>query len=178
MKAELMRYRNDSRSFYLAIIGLALNACFLMWTYSSPGITCQDMFGKIIGFDILFNIMYLLIAFLTAEKVKTYSLNWCWTALVLGLLQLPRILMPIKLFINAKAGNLNLLTLLVKGAQRLNVEAWTSAGIQSVSNVIWLIGGLVFVIGSSVAMILCCVSSNRSSIKLDKYLKEIKAKGV
>ncbi len=178
MKAELMRYRNDSRSYMFALLGLALNACFLMWVYSAPGVTCKDMFGKIIGIDILFNIVYLLVAFLTAEKVKTYALNWCWVSLGLGILQIPRILLPISLYTNANDGNLRLLTLLVKGAQRLNVESWTSAGIQNVANVVWLVGALAFVCGSAICMLLCCFTSRRSSTTLDAYLKEIKAKGV
>lgn len=97
MKAELMRYRNDSLSFFMNIIGLSLDACFLMMIYSSRGVPANDRFGSVIGIDILFNIVFLLAAFLTAEKVKTYSLNWCWVSLALGILQVPRILLPISL---------------------------------------------------------------------------------
>ncbi|MBQ2716992.1 MAG: hypothetical protein IJF75_00130 [Clostridia bacterium] len=147
MRAELMRYRNDTLSYLLTLAGLALDACFLMFLYSSPNVRCEDMYGKIVGLDIFFNIIFLLIAFLTAEKVKTYSLNWCWSCLVLGLLQLPRILLPISLF----------------GAKQLTVGK--------------LIFLLVCLIGSCACLVCACVFSYLKSHKLDKHLKEISNKG-
>ena len=147
MRAELMRYRNDTLSYLLTLAGLAFDACLLMLLYSAPGITCTDMYGKIIGMDILFNIIFLLVAFLTAEKVKTYTLNWCWSCLVLGALQLPRMLLPISLFT----------------ASQLTLGKFIFA--------------LIFVIGSSVCLILACVFSYLKSHKLDKHLKEISNKG-
>lgn len=97
MRAELMRYRNDSLSYLLTLLGLAFNAVLLIVIYSTKEIQCNDNFGFIIGVDTIFNIVFLLMSFYAAEKVKTYSKNWCWTCLVLGVLQLPRLLFPIAL---------------------------------------------------------------------------------
>ncbi len=144
MRAELMRYRNDSLSYGLALLGLALNACYLMFLYSAPGVKLTDDYGVIVGIDTIFNIIYLLIAFLVAEKVKTYTLNWCWPSLVLGIMQIPRILFPIA----------------------LSAQGQLETG----RNILLI----VFLVLSSVCMIACCATSFIKSNKLHAHLKTIK----
>ena len=129
MKPEIMRYKNDSISFYMAIIGLALDAVFLIALYSNPPIALKDKFGLIFGTDTIYNIVFMLIAFYTAEKVKTYALNWCYVSGAMGILQLPRILLCTSL---ASAEQLNgfrlvfCILLLVFSAIALIVGAFTS----------------------------------------------------
>ncbi len=146
MKAELMRYRNEKLAYYLCLFGLVFDVCYLIGLYSASGVTAKDSFGKVIGIDILFNIMFMLIAFLTAEKIKTYTLNWCFVALGLGVLQLPRILLPIKLFQAAQLGTASFVLL------------------------------VIFLLLSAASLIASCVLSFINSHKLDNYLKEINAK--
>lgn len=143
MKAELMRYRNDSRSYALVLLGLALDAVYLMLLYSTRGIVASDKFGFPLGIDILFNIVFLLAAFLTAEKIKTYTLNWCWVSLALGVLQIPRIFFPIAF----------------KGAGQLVGGRFAFA--------------LILILGSAALLIGGCVLSFINSRKLNAYLKQI-----
>lgn len=147
MKTELMRYRNDSLSYYLNLLGLCFNALFFMLLYSAKNIRANDMYGKFIGFDILFNIVYLLVAFLTAEKSKAYTLNWCWVSLALGVLQIPRLLFPLE-FYNAGQLDIGLCITLMS-----------------------------FIVISAVSFVLACVSSYVKSNKLDKYIKETEKVG-
>ncbi len=151
MKVELMRYRNDSQSYFLVLGGLALDALYLMVTYSSANIKMIDStgvfsrIGLVGGIDIMYHIIFMLFAFLTAEKVKTYTLNWGFVSLGLGILQIPRILFPIKL-------------------ASMNPPQASTIG---------LITSIILVLGSAVMLIVGCYFSITKSRKLDKHLKEV-----
>lgn len=144
MRAELMRYRNDSISYYLTLLGLALDAVYLMLLYSSAGIPANDEFGFIIGVDTIYNIVFMLMAFYAAEKVKTYSMNWCFVSGGLGVLQIPRILLPV-------AFN--------------NAQQLVGAG---------YIASIILLGVSAVSMMLACYTSFVKSRRLNGYLKELK----
>lgn len=149
MKVELMRYRNDSKSYYFVLAGLALDAVYLMVMYSSAALKLVSGtftgIGVVSGIDILYHIVFLLFAFLTAEKVKTYTLNWGFVSLGLGVLQLPRILFPIKLY-------------LLEPAQLSTIS---------------MVSSIILLVLSAGLMIAGCYFSITNSRKLDKYLKEI-----
>ena len=87
MKVELMRYKNDSLSFYMNILAIAFNVVFLICIMANLSITAD----WIIGVDVLVNILFMLFAFLTAEKVKAYLPKWCCLSLVLAAVQIVRI---------------------------------------------------------------------------------------
>ncbi len=86
MKVELMRYRNDSLSFYMNILAIAFNVVFLIAIMANLSITAN----WIIGVDVLVNILFMLFAFLTAEKVKAYLPKWCYLSIVLAVVQVVR----------------------------------------------------------------------------------------
>ena len=87
MKVELMRYKNDSLSFYMNILAIVFNVVFLICIMANLSITAN----YVIGIDALVNIIFMLFAFLTAEKVKAYLPKWCFVSLVLAVVQLVRI---------------------------------------------------------------------------------------
>lgn len=87
MKVELMRYRNDSLSFYMNILAIAFNVVFLIAIMANLSITAN----AILGVDVLVNILFMLFAFLTAEKVKAYLPKWCYLSIVLSVVQIVRI---------------------------------------------------------------------------------------
>lgn len=87
MKVELMRYRNDSLSFYMNILAIVFNIIFLICVMANLNIVAD----YIIGIDALVNILFMLFAFLTAEKVKAYLPNWCFVSLALAAVQIARI---------------------------------------------------------------------------------------
>ena len=87
MKVELMRYRNDSLSFYMNILAIAFNVVFLICIMANLSITANF----VIGVDVLVNILFMLFAFLTAEKVKAYMPNWCYLSIGLACAQIVRL---------------------------------------------------------------------------------------
>ena len=82
-----MRYKNDSLSFYMNILAIVFNIIFLICIMANLNITAN----LVIGIDALVNIIFMLFAFLTAEKVKAYLPKWCFVSLVLAVLQLVRV---------------------------------------------------------------------------------------
>ncbi len=87
MKVELMRYRNDSLSFYMNILAIVFNIVFLICIMANLSIVAN----YVVGIDALVNIIFMLFAFLTAEKVKAYLPKWCFVSLVLAVVQVARI---------------------------------------------------------------------------------------
>lgn len=95
INVERMRYKNDSVSFFLCMVGLIFNIIQFIQIYANCYL--QTMTGKAgfnyvdIGIDILYNIVFMLVVFYMAEEMKTYHRNWAIVALVIGVLQLFRI---------------------------------------------------------------------------------------
>ncbi len=102
-----MRYKNDSLSFYMNILAIVFNIIFLICIMANLSITAN----YVIGIDALVNIIFMLFAFLTAEKVKAYLPKWCFVSLVLAVVQLVRIFVVIVPF--AGTGELNGFTLVL-----------------------------------------------------------------
>ena len=95
INVERMRYKNDSLSFWMCIFGLVFNVIQFIQIYANCYL--QTLTGKegfnywIIGVDILYNILLILIAFYMAEELKTYHIRWTAAALIVGILQIVRI---------------------------------------------------------------------------------------
>lgn len=87
MKVELMRYKNDSLSFYMNILAIVFNVVFLLCIMANLSITGN----YITGIDALVNIVFMLFAFLTAEKVKAYLPKWGFVSAGLAVVQVARI---------------------------------------------------------------------------------------
>ena len=85
---EKMKYKKDKSSANLAIIGLALNVIYFFTMYKNNN---NYYFNLSIGMSVLYNLVFMLAAFLTSEKLKAYEKAFSYTAIVLGVLQLVRI---------------------------------------------------------------------------------------
>ena len=72
IKADKMRYQNNSSAYWLVLLGMAISvhALFSIITPKAvvPGLTT--------AVEILVNIVLLLFTFLAAEKCKTYNRDW------------------------------------------------------------------------------------------------------
>jgi len=69
------------------ILAIVFNVVFLISIMANLSINANF----IIGLDVLINILFMLFAFLTAEKVKAYLPKWCYLSLVLAAVQIVRI---------------------------------------------------------------------------------------
>ena len=85
---EKMKYKKDKSSANLAIIGLALNVVYFLIMYKNNN---NYYFDLMIGISVLYNLVFMLTAFLTSEKLKAYDKTFGIVAIIIGVLQLVRI---------------------------------------------------------------------------------------
>ena len=175
MKVELMRYRNDKVSFWMNILAIIFNLVFMVVFFSNRAHIVDpsdpDKFltiigvkagydkawgGANVGIDILYCIIFMLFAFLTAEKVKSYALNWCFVSAVLGALQVLRIYIVVLPFHAQEHA-------LADGTLQLGGASFYIA--------------LISLVASAIVLFIGTYTSFVNSHKLDKYVKELNESG-
>ena len=134
-----MRYQTDKRSSSLCILAIVFNVIYFLSLYSNNNLNPDFS----MGLDVLYNILFMLFAFLASEKVKTYTKSWALPTIIGGCLQFARIMwMP---------------------AHYLKAETLTHDK--------WLI--LVIALAASgVCLILAGISCYSNSSLLEKYLEK------
>ena len=87
IQTDIMRYKNNSASFWLCILAIVLDSVMFIMIYKNkdcvPGVTA--------GLDLIVNVIFLLAVFLIAEKTKAYSKKAAYGAIVVGVVQIARI---------------------------------------------------------------------------------------
>jgi len=89
IKKDRLRYTKNKLSANLAYLGILFDVLYFVSIYSSDVDTYY--YNISIGFSVLYNLVFLLIAFLSSEGVKSYKLNYSYFIIVVGLLQFVRI---------------------------------------------------------------------------------------
>ncbi len=89
-KAEMMRYRPNKFGFWMCILAIILQCFSFIFVYH-----CLQLSKSVIkantGIDIIVNIIFLLFAFLTAEKLKAYDVKWGYIAIAIGVVNTIRV---------------------------------------------------------------------------------------
>lgn len=90
IKKDRLRYTKNKFSANLAYLAILFDVLYFVSIYSSD----VDVwyYNIMIGFSVLYNLVFLLVAFLSSEGVKNYKLNYSWAIIVIGVLQFARIL--------------------------------------------------------------------------------------
>lgn len=87
IQTDIMRYKNNSLSFWLCILAIVLNVIMFIMIYRNkncvPGVTA--------GLDLIVNVIFLLAVFLISEKSKAYNKKAAYSAIVVGVIQIARI---------------------------------------------------------------------------------------
>lgn len=89
IRYDRMRYTNDTLSSGLVLLAIVLDALYFVSVYQSDVSTYY--YTWVIGASIIYNLLFLLIAFLASEGVKNRKGGYTVTLIVLGLLQIVRI---------------------------------------------------------------------------------------
>lgn len=90
---QLLRYRNNSISFWLCMLAILFNVLAFLKIYEKA--SCTPDF--ILGIDVVINILVLLGCFVCAEEVKAYRKNFAYFSFVIAVLQIARIfIVPLK----------------------------------------------------------------------------------
>ena len=89
IKTDRMRYTKDKFSADLILAAIVLDALYFVSIYQSD--VSNWYYNWVIGASIIFNLLFLLIAFLASEGVKSRKTGFTVPLLVLGVMQIVRI---------------------------------------------------------------------------------------
>ena len=89
IKRDRMRYAKNKLSSRLALLAIAFNVLFFVSIYKSDVGTYY--YTMTIGASVVYNLVFMLIAFLCSEGVKNYKCSYSFVLLALSALQIVRI---------------------------------------------------------------------------------------
>ena len=90
IKKDRLRYTKNKLSANLAYVAILFDVLYFVSIYSSDVDTYY--YTMTIGFSVLYNLVFLLTAFLSSEGVKNYKGHYSWVIIAVGVLQFVRIL--------------------------------------------------------------------------------------
>ncbi|MDO5111029.1 MAG: hypothetical protein Q4E65_01870 [Clostridia bacterium] len=82
-----MKYQKDTRSSLLCILSILFNVYYFISVFRSGNIT-PDV---VMGLDVIINIVFMMLVFLTSEKLKAYAPKWNRIAAALGVFEALRV---------------------------------------------------------------------------------------
>lgn len=89
IQTDRMRFTKDNLSANLILVAIVLDALYFVSIYQSNVSTWY--YNWVMGASIIFNLLFLLMAFLASEGVKSRKTGFTIPLIVLGLLQVVRI---------------------------------------------------------------------------------------
>jgi len=89
IKKDRLRYTKNKLSSNLAYVGILFNVLYFVSIYGSD--VGNYYYTTTIGLSVVYNLIFLLSAFLSSEGVKNYKYGYSYFIIVVGLLQLVRI---------------------------------------------------------------------------------------
>ena len=88
-RLDRMRYTKNTASSRLALLAIVFDVLFFISIYKSDVGTYY--YSALIGASIIYNLVFMLTAFLCSEGVKNYQTAYSWAMIVLGIIQIVRI---------------------------------------------------------------------------------------
>lgn len=89
IKKDRLRYSKNKLSSNLTLLAIVLNALYFVSIYKSD--VGSYYYSYMIGISVVYNLLFMLTAFLCSEGVKSYKLNYSFVLVALGIAQLVRI---------------------------------------------------------------------------------------
>ena len=89
IKKDRLRFTKNKLSANLTLLAILLNALYFVSIYKSD--VGSYYYNYIIGISVIYNLLFMLIAFLSSEGVKTYKVGYSFALIVIGLGQIVRI---------------------------------------------------------------------------------------
>ena len=88
-RLDRMRFTKNTLSSNLALLAIIFNVCFFISIYESD--VGSWYYTILVGGSILYNLIFMLAAFLSSEGVKNYKIGYSYLMIVLGIIQIARI---------------------------------------------------------------------------------------
>lgn len=89
IRLDRMRYTKNSLASTLAILAILFDVFYFISIYESN--VGSWYYNILIGTSILYNLIFMLAAFLSSEGIKNYKIGYSYVMIVLGLIQILRI---------------------------------------------------------------------------------------
>lgn len=89
IKKDRLRFTKNKLSSGLALLAIVFNALYFVSVYSSD--VGSYFYNWTIGVSVLYNLVFMLLAFLSSEGVKNYKLGYSYALMILGLGEIVRI---------------------------------------------------------------------------------------
>lgn len=89
VRLDRMRYAKNSFSSGFALLAILFDVFFFISLYESD--VGNYYYNILIGASILYNLIFMLAAFLSSEGVKNYKIGYSWLMILLGAGQIARI---------------------------------------------------------------------------------------
>ena len=152
---DRMRYVKNTASSRLCYLAILLNVLYFVSIYKSD--VGSWYYQLLIGGSIVYNLLFMLMAFLASEGVKSYQKNYTWLLYGLGIFQIVRI------FILPMQAHQALVQ--VGGTETLAMGDG-----QFIRVIIYLAGSAACLIGAALI-------NQRKCAMLEGHLKSLEAKG-
>ena len=88
VRLDRMRFTKNTASSRLAILAILFDVLYFVSLYK---INVDYYYTLTMGASILYNLVFMLAAFLSSEGVKNYKQSFSWVLCVLGIIQIARI---------------------------------------------------------------------------------------
>lgn len=89
IKKDRLRYTKNTLSANLTYVGILFNVLYFLSIYQSD--VNNYYYTITIGLSVVYNLIFLLVAFLGSEGIKNYKLNYAFVLIGIGVLQGVRI---------------------------------------------------------------------------------------
>lgn len=89
IKKDRLRFTKNKLSSSLTLLAIVFNALYFVCIYKSD--VGSYYYQYMMGISVVYNLLFMLIAFLASEGVKSYKLNYSYVLVLLGLGQIIRI---------------------------------------------------------------------------------------
>ncbi len=89
VKKDRLRFTKNKLSSSLTLLAIVFNALYFVCIYKSD--VGSYYYQYMMGISVVYNLLFMLIAFLASEGVKSYKLNYSYVLVLLGLGQIIRI---------------------------------------------------------------------------------------
>lgn len=89
IRLDRMRYTKNSLASTLAILAILFDVFYFISIYESN--VGSWYYNILIGASILYNLIFMLAAFLSSEGIKNYKIGYSYVMIALGLIQILRI---------------------------------------------------------------------------------------
>lgn len=154
IKKDRLRFTKNKLSANLTLLAIVFNALYFVCVYKSD--VGSYYYKLIIGISVVYNLLFMLVAFLSSEGVKSYKISYSYVLLVLGVGQIIRIFI-----LPTQAKNA---TVLLRDAEQAVMEIPQFTRI------------CVYLIASAVLCFAAAVININKSSTLTKYQAELEKK--